>query len=108
MHPGTLIPDVGHLEKIRVESGLRACALEYGHMSPRRAGGNHHPIQAVFPDRADDLADARFRTCVEIVFREDHVGKRCRVLGQRRAIQVAGYVRSAMAYENPYPRVLSV
>jgi hypothetical protein len=48
MAPGALIPDIGHLKQIFVQTGSPEHILEDGLMSGGAAGGHYHPVEAVF------------------------------------------------------------
>jgi len=87
VNPGTLIPDVGHLEQILIQPRLGARALEERHMGARRTGRHHDAGEPMFLDGIHDLGNARFGTGIEVVLGKNHVGQPGRILGQARAIQ---------------------
>jgi len=49
MDPGALIPDVGLLEEILVETAVSDRLLKEGLMGAGRTRGHHDPVEAVLP-----------------------------------------------------------
>ena len=48
--PGALVADVGHLQQVGIEPGIAERVAEDRLVRPRRAGGDHHPVQAMLGD----------------------------------------------------------
>ncbi|VVB71795.1 Uncharacterised protein [uncultured archaeon] len=48
VHPGALLPDVGHLQHVGIEASLRYGAAKGGLVQSRRACGDHNPVKLVF------------------------------------------------------------
>jgi len=55
VHPGALLPDVGHLQHIGIQARLADSPAEGGLMEAGRAGRHHHPVQLVLGDVLLDL-----------------------------------------------------
>ena len=55
MDPTAVFPDVGHLEKVRVQSALGARCTERGFVEPGCAGGHHNPVESALTDIGLDL-----------------------------------------------------
>ena len=70
VHPGILVPDVGHLEEVAVQARLFAVLLEEPFVGSGRAGGDDDPARVLF---LDDLAhlDGRILGAGEEVVRGD-------------------------------------
>jgi hypothetical protein len=56
--PRALVPDVDHLKKVRVESGLSTTLPKQGFMRPGATGRNHHTVELLLFDGIFDLVDA--------------------------------------------------
>ncbi len=80
VHPGTVLPDVGHLRHERIEARLRDALSERRLVQARGAGGHHDPIQAVLGDGLAYQDLPRLRAHILIVARVRDAGHR-RCLG---------------------------
>ncbi len=101
--PGTLIPDIGHLEEITVEAGLPDRVLEERLMGSRSARGNNDPIQFVFFDDLLKQLLGILRAGVEIVIGIDDMGECPGILYDGRDIDHAGDIDSAVTDEGANP-----
>jgi hypothetical protein len=80
VNPGALIPDIGHLEEILIETHFPNRFLEHGFMGSRRAGGNENPVQLMFLDGFLDLLLGILGTGVKVFVDVDNPFKRLGIL----------------------------
>jgi len=99
VHPGTLLPEVGHLAQVGVEPGLGHGVAECGLVHARRAGRHHHAREPVFGDGRLDQALAGIRAHVLVVHAVDHAGHGPRGLGHPGAVDGAADVLAAVTDE---------
>jgi len=85
-HPGDVLPDVHHLEKIRIEPPFLGGHAERMLMEEGRAGGDDDPVELVLADVGDDEFLARVGTHVLVVAGDDHVRERPGETGDLRDI----------------------
>ena len=103
-YPGDMLPDVGHLQKIPVETGLLDGLPEGILVHTGRTCGNNDPVKVLPLDGVLDLVLARFGTGIHIVCREGDTGEFPRLGCYFRHIDSARDVASTMAnkYANPH------
>jgi hypothetical protein len=77
MDPGALVTDVDHLKEVRVHSCLLTGTGKEWLMGAWRAGGDHHPVEAVFFYGLLNFNDTRFRTGIQVLFGIDHPRQIC-------------------------------
>jgi hypothetical protein len=75
MHPGALLPNIGDMKKIRIDSGGGEKISEGGLVHPGRAGSNDDPFQGELLDILFDEILARIRTEVAIIPGDLHSGQ---------------------------------
>ena len=100
--PGYMFPDVGYLQKIRIDSGLLAGFTKCGLMHARRAGCDDDPVQAQLLDVLLDLILARFGTHEPVIPCNGDVREIFRVFGELFDLNLTGNVCPAVANINPY------
>ncbi len=71
--PGAVLPDVGHVQVVLVETGLSEGVAEERLQGPRRAGRDDDPIEAVLLDGVGDLLGGVRRAGEELIGGVDHV-----------------------------------
>ena len=103
VHPGVLVPDVGHIEEVGVEAHLLDGLLEHGHVGPGGAGGHHHPVQVVLLDGVQDLVLGVGGAGEEVLVREDHAGQGGGVFRQFRHVDDPADVDAAVADKDAHP-----
>ena len=103
-YPGNMLPDVGHLQKVPVETGLLDGLPERILVHTGRTGGNNDPVKVLPLDGSLDLVLTRFGTGVHIVRREGHTGDLSCLGCYLRDIDSTRDVASTMAnkYTNPH------
>jgi len=107
MHPRALIPNVGHGEKIRIQTGLLHGELKHGFMSPRAARRNHYPIELVFLDDLQELLLRVLGTREKFLVSKDNVRQRPDVLDYPWNVHHVRDIDAATANEDPYARFLA-
>ena len=106
VHPGALVPDIGELEEVLVQSRLLAGLAEEGLVGPGGARCHKHPVELMLLDGILDGGQPVLGAGIEVVLSVDHVGQGGGVLGHRRHVQEAPDVGAAVAYEGAYPQFL--
>ena len=106
MNPGALVPDVGHLEEVGVQSRLANGVAEDGLVGARRAGGDNDPVQSVLGDALLDQLQGVGGTGVDGVLGEDNVGQGLGVVYHGLHVHHPGDVRPAGADEHPDARLV--
>jgi len=101
MHPGILIANVGHLEKIFIETASLEGILEELFMGARRAGRHHYPVQLLFGDDLPDLLLGILGAGKEIVVDENYLGQRCRIGPDFADVDHRADVDAAVADKHP-------
>ena len=76
VHPGAVLPDVGHLRHEGIEAGLGDALAERRLVQARRAGRHHDPVQTVLRDGLAHQGLARLRAHVLVVARVHDAGHR--------------------------------
>ncbi len=79
--PRALLPDVGHLKVVGVEAGVLDDVAEGDLVHAGRAGGDHHPGQAIVADVLADHLLTGVGAHVHVVAGHSHVGQRSRIGG---------------------------
>jgi hypothetical protein len=101
MDPGTLIPDIGHFEKVFIQSGFTQTFLKKGLMGPGGTGSHNSPIKPLFPD---DLLH-RFLTVggtgEEVVIGMGHSGQGAGIFRGCIYIHHPGNIDPAMTDKDP-------
>ena len=100
VHPGVLVPDVGHIEEVGVEARLSDGLLEHGHVGPGAAGSHHHPVELVFLDEIQDLALGVGGTGEQVLVGHRHPRQGGHVFGEGRDVDHAADVNAAVADED--------
>ena len=103
MHPGALIADIGHLEKIFVEAHLPNRFLKERLMGARRAGGDHHPVQMMLIDCLFDLLLRILRTGIEVFIHVFHVRQRAGIFLHLGDVNDPADVDSAVTHKDADP-----
>jgi hypothetical protein len=106
MHPGALIPDIDHLEKIGVQARLFTGTSKKRFMGPRGAGGDHDAVKSLLLDSLFDLINAALGTGIEVPLYESDEGKVFRIFCEFFHIQISGDIGAAVADKYPDPDVL--
>ncbi len=101
MHPGALIPDIGHFEEILVETYLPNGLLKQRLVGAGRAGGNHYPVQIVFLHSLLYLLLGILGAGIEVLLHIDHILQPLGEFPYPRHIYDAADVDPAMADEDP-------
>ena len=100
MHPGVLVPDVGHIEEVGVEARLPDGFLEHGHVGPGAAGSHHHPVEFVFLDEIQDLALGVGGAGEQVLVGHRYPWQGGHVFGEGRDVDHAADVNAAVADED--------
>ena len=98
-----MLADVDELEKVRVDTRVRAGGPEGRLVRPRSARGDHDAVEPVLGDGGPEVRDAGFRAGVEVLAREDDVRQRRGVFRHGTGVQESGNVRAAVADEDAHP-----
>ncbi len=98
--PGTLVPDIGHLEEILVQTGISDERSEKGLVGPRGARSHHNPVQAVFFDGLLDLFLGILGTGKEVFLGMDDLRQACSVAAHLRHVHDTADIDAAVADEN--------
>ncbi len=101
MHPGALIPDIGHFEEVWIEPCFAERVPKERFVRPRRAGGDHNAIQVVFPYPLFHQFLSVVRARVQTAFRVNHIRECLRKLDQHLHVDYGRDIRPAVAYEDP-------
>ncbi len=101
MNPRALIPDIGHLEEIFIESYLSNSLLEQRFVGAGRAGGHHDAVQMVLLHRLFDLLLGILRAGVEVFLHVDNIFQFLGEFLYLRDIDYATNVDPTMADEDP-------
>jgi hypothetical protein len=103
VHPGTVLADVYHLKKVRINSCLLATGTKDGLMCAGCTGGHYNSVQALLFDDLLDLRRALLRTGKHIGLHHRHIRQSICISTQIFDVQYARDIDSAMAYKNTYP-----
>ncbi|GBE56199.1 hypothetical protein BMS3Bbin16_00398 [archaeon BMS3Bbin16] len=107
MHPGAVLPDICLLIEKWIKPARLNCRAKRRFMHLRRAGGNNHPVEAVFFDVLFNPALRRKRAHVHVFGRVHNVWKRCGIFNYSVHIYNTGDVCSAVTHIHTYPQFLS-
>ena len=100
MHPGVLVPDIGHLEEVGVEARLPDGLLEHGHVGPGAARSHHHPVEFLFLDEIQNFALGVSGTGEQVLVGHGHPRQGGHVFGEGRDVDDAADVDAAVADED--------
>ena len=103
MHPRTLIPNIGHLKEVSIQSRFFNGLLEQRLMRPRRTRCNHHPVKVQLVDLFTNNLQPVRRTCIQKIGRKRHPVKTLSIFGNSLAIDDPADIRPAVTNENAYP-----
>ncbi len=95
--PGYLLANRGHLEEVGVQPGALAGALKSFFVEPGRAGGHHHPVEAISPDVVFDHLLAGIGTHEFVIAGDDHVFQGAGKVGHLGHPDLVGDVDAAVA-----------
>jgi hypothetical protein len=95
-----LIPNIDHLEKIRIESGLLTGTSKKRFMGSGRTGRHHNPVEVLLLNPFLDFVDTSFGTRIKVSLHKRNIGKGLSIICQCFHVQVPGDIGSAMANEH--------
>ena len=101
-----MIPDIGHLEEAAIQTCVSEGFLEKGFVGPGRAGGHHHPIQAVFLDLFGDGFLGVLGAAIKIGVCIDNIIHVVSILGELLHIHHPADIGPAGADKDPDARLL--
>ncbi len=104
MHPGALVPDVGHFEQIRVQTRFPQGFAEQRLVRSRGAGGDHDAIEPVFMDHVLDVGQAGVGTGEHGVGRQNHVRLMLDAFDHRLDVHDRADVHAAVTDKDAEPR----
>ena len=99
-----MVPDIGHLKEVFVQTGIDQGFLEKLLMGPGRAGGHDNTVQVLLLDDLRHLILGILGACKQVFLNIDHIRQGPGVLRHLRDPYHAPDVDAAIAHENPYPR----
>jgi len=99
--PGALVPNVGHLEQVRIETCPSQCFAEQGFVSLRRAGGHDHPVETVLANPIDQGVEGFGGACEHEVSHMDYICHFPGLLHDLRDFDHSRNIGAAMAHEHP-------
>ncbi len=102
MYPGTLIPDIGHVEQIRIQAGLLQNGLEQGFVRPRRTGGDDHTVEVVLFYKVHHVLLRVDGAGVERILHMHHKRQGPDILAYIGDVHISADVDSAAADENAH------
>ncbi len=108
MDPGALIPDIGHLEEVLVDTCISHRFLKQGLMGLRRAGANNDPVELVLLDCLGDSLLGILRATKEILLHIFNKGQAPCIPGNSWNIHYPCYIGAALAYKDPDPWPLTL
>ena len=106
VHPGILVPDVGHLKQILVEAGLAQIVLEEGFVGPGAARSHHHPVELMLLDHLAHGRKAVGGAGEGVVVGIDHARQGEGKLAHLGHVDHSGDVDAAVAHEDADARLL--
>jgi hypothetical protein len=103
MDPGTLIPDIGHLKEVTVETGLPDRVLKERFVGSGSARGHKDTVQIVFFDRLLNHFLGVLRARIEVSIHIDDMGECPGIFDDGRDIDHSGDVDPAVTDEGADP-----
>ena len=107
MDPGILIPDIGHLKEVFVNTAGFEGIHEYSLVGFGRARRNHDPIESVFLNERFHFLLGVLGACKEILSGVHHMGKCFGIFFQHADVHDTRNVDTAVADKHPYSRRLT-
>ena len=106
VHPGAMLPDVGHVEEVLVDPSLAEGVAEQRLVGPGRASSHHHPVEPLLADGLRDLGGGIGGADKEPLLGMTDVIEAPRVLHNRRYVDDPADVRAAVTGKDTDPGLL--
>jgi hypothetical protein len=101
VHPGVLVPDIGHLKEVLVQAGLPDGLLEQGLMGPGEQEATTTRLRLCSSDHLLHLVLGVLGAGEQVVLHMDHIGQGGGIFPDRRDIGHPADIDAAVADKDP-------
>jgi hypothetical protein len=101
-----MLPDIGHVVEILIDSRLTQGVPEQRLQGPGAAGRHNHPIKPFFRNRIGNLLDGIGGARKQLFLGKDHIGQGQRIFNRRGNIHHPADIGAAVAHKHTDARLL--